>query len=345
MGAEFSFSAPFAKIAYCRIKYYMKKYFAAIISLSLAICLLFLPAFNVRNVDITEESSDKKVIKVFHADVTSGGKNSRGVFLQDMAREYNSLQSDVFVIVSIYEKDELLFAAQKDKADIISFGSGLSGAKEYLSPYCGRVSFSDEFLSAVTEGGEIYAVPWSYGGYFLVGEGEKVLTSKEGSPLAALFLTFENKLSQTDEKNMTEECYAEFLRGKNLAIVCTNKELSKILVKVERGHIKLPKITPLCGFTDMVNLLGVTKECGQKDEAEAFISYLTSQNVQKKLSRLNLFSPCSVKVYSSGSPFSEYEKGRINVKNVFSLEVANELARLAFHGDENARERLLEMIK
>ena len=326
--------------AFVGIKYAMKKIFAAVFCLMLCLCLVFMPAFNVKSVEIEGEGGVKKVIKVYHADCVDGGKNSRGSFLKDLAKKYNKLQSDVCVIVEVYEKSELLSAVENSPPDVVSFGSGLEGILPLLSPYGGKVNFSDEFISAVSVGGEIYAAPWSYNGYFLVG-GKNGVKKSGTSPFAAAYFS-DKEIVFSGERTSSEDAFQSYLSSKT-SFVCSAKEVTNLLSKVERGVIEMPEITPLSGYTDMVNVLGVCKKSENYAESEKFIEYVTSSSGEH-LTRLNLFSPC-IKVKYSVSPFSEYGKGKLVVKNVFDCENIDELAEKALGGDGNAKNALKERLK
>ncbi len=316
----------------------MKKILAVIFCFVLSLCLVFMPAFNIKGVDITGNSDQKKVLTIYHADVKSGGKNSRGSFLKSVAKEYGK-KENVLVIVEIYDKSELENAIKSGKPDIISFGSGLFSDANLFSPYRGRVNFFDEFFQAVEVDDVIYAVPWAYNGYFLIGSGDKTNALKDNSYLAAYLsekaLTLEGTLD-------SEVIYNEYLLKKT-SFVGTAKEVSKLMSRVERGKLDEFSCEVLCGFTDMINVLGIYSESENNAEAQTFIEYVTSESVQRKLSYLNLFSPCVKGIYSV-SPFSEYEKEKVVPLSVFDCENYCELAKLALSGDKNAQKEIEKIL-
>lgn len=317
----------------------MKKIFAVIFVVFFSVVLVFMPAFNMTGVDISKEDTPKKVLTIYHTDVKSGGKNSRGSFLKDVAKEYNKLQNDVFVIVELYEKSEIKNAISSGCPDIISFGSGLFDDETVFREYCGRVNFNDDFLSAVEVDNKIYAVPWSYNGYFLVGSGKTV--SVVGNGMLALYLS--KKELDVKTCDTVEECYNAFLSSKT-PFIATNKELTKLFSRVDRGKIEPFDTQILCGFTDMINVLGIYKNSENNLEAEAFIEYVTSEKVQRKLTRLNLFSPCIKGLYST-SPFSEFEDIPVIALNIFDDRDYCELSKNAYDGDEKAREEIERVLK
>lgn len=319
----------------------MKRILAVIFTIILGMTLLLLPAFNIIGADISEDHDDKKVLKLYHTDVKSGGRNSRGSFLKSVAREYNKLQSDVFVMVEIYEPKELNAAIREAPPDVISFGSGYFTDVSVLSPYCGRVSFLDDFLPAVEKDGTIYAVPWAYNAYFLVGEGDKVNYSCDNS-LLSVYLS-ENSVDLGECFSDANGCYEAFLSSKR-PFIATAKEVTKIISKAEKGTIELPRITSTGGFTDMINCLGVCRESEQKAEAERFIEYATSEKVQKRLTRLNLLSPCVKGLYST-LPFREAETQKVRALSVFDGKNHCDEAKAAICGDEKAQSEMKRLFE
>lgn len=318
----------------------MKRILAVIFVIVLGLTLLLLPAFNITGADITKEHDDKKVLKLYHVDVKSGGRNSRGSFLKSVAREYNKLQSDVFVIVEIYEQKELNAAISDSPPNIISFGSGSFPDESVLSPYGGRVSFSDDFLTAVEKNGTVYAVPWSYNAYFLVGDGDKVNYACDNS-LLSLCLSGE-KVALGDGFPDANGCYEAFISSKQ-PFIATAKEVTKIISKAERGAIELPEMTAAGGFTDMINCLGVCRESENKAEAERFIEYVTSEKVQKRLTRLNLLSPCVNGLYST-SPFKEVERQKVRALSVFDGKNYCDMAKAAIENDDEKAKSEIERL-
>ena len=331
------------------ISYHMKKYGKIILVGCLVAVMCVCPLVggfsHVKNYQETESV----FVEMWHVDTFSGGKNSRGEFLKNVAVNYNKHNKTQFIVVTVKTENELLKAlANGEKPDMISFGTGIGEAVlPYLLEYGGGIYSSDNFVESVTYSGKIMAVPWACGGYFRFGSGGGVTYGKEEctSPLMAEYLSkdeeLKNQISLQEQSDF--DSYLRYLEGGG-TLIGSQRDLVRIGQRIDAGKLNPMDIVPLTKYTDLVQCIGLVQGIDSEKTSIAvdFLEYLQSENVQNTISKLRMFSTTGVKMYSIDG-FSEFEKelNIIKMPCVFTpnevLENHDKLAFAAINGDKDAQ--------
>lgn len=321
----------------------MKKIAVLIVCLVLALNLIFMPAFLSNSVDISKSARPKIVLNLWHCDTVPGGKNSRATILKDIAYEFHQSDKDTYVIVSVYSYEEMLQALKEGKSpDLISFGNGSEEVLPYLREYNGNVAVLSELENAVSVQGKIMAVPWCYGLYYKI-ESEKSTLYCGDTAIPFAF----TKSEKAEIMGNIGECY-EFSVKNGYGFIGTNRELTKILIRVDNNKMNMPEISCIPQYSDLVNAIGICKDTENIKGCEAFLAFLQSEQSQSKVARLNLFSASGYKLFN-GLFLGRFEEreSKTYFENVFlsSLEKDKkvDLARKVIAGEmsvEQFREQI-----
>lgn len=329
----------------------MKKFRAIIIAVIFIAILIFAPVVKGGGFEIEQKREEQIVLEIWNIDNTPGGKNSRSGFLRSVAITYNkSIKNVFFIVKDMTENAAIEGIKQNQSPDLISFGTGF-GEKiiDYLKEYNGKVEVADKFIEAGEIKGKYYAVPWCFGGYFLTGNKKEFYSYKIKylSPFTALYYSKEYVDLDTfyleESKKAIDEAYSQFLSSSG-KFIATNREISKILTKVSNNKMEMPEILPLCGYVDNVVAISITKSCKNEKYSQLFIELLTSNNIQKRLIEINMFSTCGYELYTI-EPFKSYEQKEIKrVTHLFtpqeSLDKKDSLALTAIKGDKSSQDFL-----
>lgn len=280
-------------------------------------------------------------LKVWHIDSFEGGSGNRATFLEKMATQFHKANPNIFIVVQNLSEEEVLSAVENgDKADIISFSHHIANEiMENLSPLSVKNNAKEELLSCGQKNGKTYAVPWNMSGYCLIGNSqvdERILQTLnldsvysfdkgQYNYLAGLknnygqIAMMKNTTAKCDltkcDKNIfdktTYQAYTDFVANKGAVLLGTTRDVHRIENRVSLGSIQEVKYLPLGKFTDMVQFLGCMNSQNQLT-AECFIEYVTSNENQKQLKSIGLFSPNKLYLYNQ-SPFKDMEE-KLNQK-------------------------------
>ncbi len=271
----------------------MKKATTTIFTLLLLFVVVFTPTVAYRNTVkkgtyLISTENYKYILSVWHIDTFEGGKGSRGDFLQSVADEL--LGDGVIFNVSTHTESSAKENINKGiYPDVISFGTGFFEAVDLLQ----SISVNKD-TNLGKYGKKTYAYPWYNGGYFLIrkkGDNQpidKVILSKGDcfSPYIAL-ISQEIKYKTYEEKPQ-DEALAEFLSEKvGCALIGTQRDIVRLNNKNIECDVKF-----ISEFSDLFGFIGITTTDKEKaKKCVEFIEYLLSDDVQKRLSSLCLFSP------------------------------------------------------
>ncbi len=328
------------------MKKYRKIIIVAILVAVMCMCPLVGGFEHVKNYEETQTI----FVEMWHVDTFAGGKNSRGEFLKNVAVDYNKTHKSEFIVVTVKTEEELLESLRKgEKPDMISFGTGVGEeVLQYLEKYEGGIYASDNFVNAVSYGGEIMAVPWASGGYFRFGTGGGVTYGKEDctSPLMAEYFSEGEALSgEITLQNLSDfDSYLRYLEGGG-TLIGSQRDLVRIEQRIDAGKLNPMEIVALTEYTDLVQAIGLVDgiEDDKKAVSMGYLEYLQSDSVQKNISKLRMFSTTGIEMYSIDG-FSEMEKniGNIKVPCIFTanevLKNHDKLALNAINGDKEAQE-------
>ena len=291
----------------------------------------------------------KGVIKIWQIDCFEGGKGSRKQFLLSVARGFENQNQGVLVMVvshTIQSAEQAI--SQGETPDIISFGLGV----EVLSPT--QIQTKNSSLGGLV-GNKNYAVSWCRGGYFLIknpnfnskkGKNEQendksseienliVSQGEYTQPLVAL------ALEQIKVKNV--ECYSpldayvKFVSGREKHFLGTQRDIIRLN---NRGFEYTAQ--PLKNFNDLYQYASVTAtDENKRVYACAFLEYLLTESVQKRLTEIGMFSDFYTLDYQEKDFIYMQENSSFATFSAFTtkknLKDFQEKAKLAVLGDNTA---------
>ena len=282
----------------------------------------------------------KGVLSLWHADTFEGGSLSRLEFLKGRAMEFEKQNKGMFVSVQSFTfeqiKDKL---ADGEAFDLISFGAGIGEQlRSLLGVYGGAVNVRGDLLESGKLDGKILALPWTYGGYMLAAyqdnlAAEKILTGenvfthakkkrigkndRQMYSLGTGFGAFNNPFAVLEANGVKisgefdfggdfeatqYEAYENYLTGDNFSVLLgTQRDLSRFVVRENNGKLKPCQFVFLGGYTDLVQYVGYfPSDRVKKQICEGFMEYLTSDTVQRRLSKIEMFSVADKNIFTQG---------------------------------------------
>ncbi len=289
---------------------------------ALVFCIAFTAVYGKykisAGVTVKPKPPEKTIISVWQIDTFEGGTGSRQRFLSENARAFEKANPEILVMVTTQTAESAKTAFENGlRPDLVSYGAGveLSGFSEIN---CGRNT------ACGLIGEKQFAAVWCRGVYALYENPEIIKTEYEKTavsagnfniPAAAFALSsaFGSKANDkagvqneagiiTDgrtggeglpifDESKTEylspmDAYIKFVSGKAKYLLGTQRDAVRLK---NRGFSA--KMTPLIGFSDLNQFISLTStEQTKAVYAERFIQYLLTDEVQKKLNRINMFS-------------------------------------------------------
>ncbi len=316
----------------------------------LSFCVLF--TFFVGRNEIGKEKNlsttngYKGIITLWHIDTFEGGTGSRKQFLLKTAREYEKINDGVLIFATSHTVESVKENFAKGTyPDLISYGQGVE--VENLLALTN--------ISAVEGGkigGEVVAIPWCRGGYFLIrnnnfkpkkGEGKKCLVSNAeySLPLLAL-LDWKNKFDLLIKNQYS--AYQEFVNNNAEYLLGTQRDVVRLINREFSFSAQ-----PLSTYNDLYQYISIIKGDEEKvEECRGFVDFLLSEKQQKKLAGLNMFS-CFYEVEFENEYMIEMQKlksfpsvSAFNTKEII-LELKN-LSYSAYGGNEDSVNKLKKFI-
>ncbi len=268
-----------------------------------------------------ESVSRPAVLSLWHTDTFEGGRGSRAAFLKRVAAEYGKKNGGVIVLVSSYTIEGLQAALKKGEApDLLSFGIGADvdpaafvplGAEFFKGLKTGAGaggSASGDYGSVSGSGAKTaFAAPWCMNCYALYTEkgdfanasAENTLIARGGKNLAeaAAGLTFAGESISGGAKESVA-AYAAFLNGEKEFLLGTGRDVYRFAARLRAVRAKF-----LSAYNDLYQQIGVLSARTNREKRAAgaeFIRYLLSEEVQKRLPQIGMFS-AYYKVYGAGA--------------------------------------------
>lgn len=331
-------------------------------ALLFAVFMAAVPLFVFDRLDdggMTQDAAYQGILTLWSVDGFEGGSGSRSEFLKGRAIEFEQKHKGVFVSVQNYTYEQVKQKlADGDKFDLISFSAGVGQElKGLLDRYSMAVNVRDDLLAGGKIGGDIFALPWAYGGYALFAFDDMLQKSGESlsvdrvfncgftkndkhktkiaslggglasfnNPFAALRKNGVSKVLSADAFDQSEytsyQAYQSFLtKNKFSVLLGTQRDLSRLSLRQSQGKLDAMSSVYLSGFTDLVQYIGYRDNGGARgDYAQAFMQYLTSDAAQKRLTKIEMLSP-ALDIYASGMQ-DEMERalsGRLETVNAFT---------------------------
>ncbi len=280
--------------------YMVKKIIISIICISIVVASLFLINVNESYI-IYPQKEYSQVLSLWQIDTFSGGKGSRTSFLRRVANDFSNKHPEVLFLVTSHTVESATKSINEGKMpDLISYGA------------CG-FTFIEKFAKLknydVIDGDynnkNRYAVSWCKGGYFSLkkGHGEKIIVQDvEGGNIFLALINQETKVSNFEIYN-EEYAYSLFLRSQNATLYGNQRNI----VRLQNANVEFTS-SPITTYNDMFQYVSIMTSNGQKIAyANTFIDYLLSDEVQKKLVDISMFSTKNIKLYNDNEHYSLFE--------------------------------------
>lgn len=265
-----------------------------VISLFLVFTLCFTVVSGKYSIDkVTDKDDYKCILSVWHVDTFQGGSNSRKQFLSNISKDFEKENKGVIVSVNDRKIENIEDDFNRGVfPDLISFGNGL-----LVEPTV-NIKLNDSFFTC-TENGKLKSVPWCCGNYFLIKNVDfnykkrdinSLVVSKSAYNQPLLCFNEIDKTFMKIDVKESDKAFVSFYYGEYEYLLGTQRDI----VKLENLNKKY-EYECISSFNDLFQYLSITSR--QKDKqiySQKFIEYLLSDKVQKKLSKLNLFS-CFIK--------------------------------------------------
>lgn len=291
-----------------------KKTFFQIISFLLVLSVFLVPVFLIPQINKnTQRTNPKEVfLELWNVDTFEGGKASRGAFLEKQAVNFQKTNTNVYIIVKNLSTEQAeLQLASGAVPDFVSYGIG---AGKMFKTLCKDVKNFD-----VREDLKIpKVVPWCLGGYVLCSiknidlkDENAILNNTIGFGvknticLSALNENVEEvgKLEKVYEKSKTAgygeyNAYEDFLKQEFDVLLGTQRDFFRLLNRINLGALDSCKFNFLSGYSDLVQWFSVLTDDEEKTKIiENFIDFILSEDIQRKLVNIGMFSSTGLLIY------------------------------------------------
>lgn len=253
----------------------------------------------------------KTVITVWNIDTFEGGTGSRADFLSSALKSLNA--DGIIALVKTQTAESMENALKNGEIpDMISFGVG-----------CGEiVNYAREIPFKSFSGGELngryLAVPWCFGGYYLIAKSgdnrlidelfdsnaaktaEKLIVSDGENILPVLSLKFLG-ITANAAFFPPKDAYSRFLSEKNAVLLGTQRDIKRIEKKKDEYVVR-----PVQGYSDLVQYIAVTTKSDEKYRyCKLAVERLLSEDVQGKLYKIGMMRTDGKN--NDGADFYEYD--------------------------------------
>lgn len=264
----------------------------AAVVLSLVLTPIF--CFNCEN-EGGGENGYKFALTAWQIDCFEGGIGSRTEFLRSVADDFQS--DDAVVLVKTHTVESARIAVEKGEIpDVLSFGVGADFALRVA-----RVLKTSDDCGGGEVDGNVLALPWCAGGYYLIAkEGDKrlidevfdsdkekiakgVVVSQNEYTLPVLALKFAQIKGEGLLYLPPSDAYVRFIEKGGL-LLGTQRDARRL---EKRGVAFVAE--PLRGYTDIVQYVAVSTADDEKySSCVEFVERLRSEEVQSELYRIGM---------------------------------------------------------
>lgn len=354
---------------------------AVLIPIYIIVFLLFMfPKNNI--ISENNLSAKTEIAELWHIDMFEGGSGSRGGFLKQRAVEFEKTQKGSFILIKIMTYEQMLESlAQGYYPDIFSYSCGI--ACDILPEICafnGSIEIYENLLFSGVLENKVFAVPWCCGAYIIAGITEYLNNpdcdykdilfnsyieknknslysftfgnSLFNNPLLAAFAC-NNSLrisenSYNAEKIYTQyEAYSKFIsKNSSVFLLGTQRDYIRITAKTNASDFSYDEID---GFTDLGCYLSISKNTNKTLLCQNYIEYILSENIQQKLTDINMFSVNLNNLYDD-ELMQAIQQNLYNYKvlNTFTAKeilIENrKLALEALNGNQTSIEKTLQIL-
>ncbi|HEY8423883.1 MAG TPA: hypothetical protein VIL23_03905 [Clostridia bacterium] len=309
----------------------LKKIIRALPYVFLACVLVCVPLFvfpNLKKEDAPKSPGVQGIVRMWHIENFEGGSQSRQQFLLRQMIEFEKKNPGLYVSVQTLTKSQALDQIEQGVLpDLVSFGTGVGDIfLNYAQEYQGKLNIRQEFIKAGSQGKKILAVAYMTGGYVIVcnsglaksmgidtnnnlidnifregqiyNKGKSVryslVSARENNlPLAAVLKTSAGVFKQNSyfEAQTQFDAYNVFVSQNALMLLGTQRDINRIINRVNQNNMFECDIIYLEGYTDLVQYLAITAQNEEtRQKAQMVIEHLTSVTAQYAVSQIGMFS-------------------------------------------------------
>lgn len=313
--------------------------FLCLLCLAIAAIACLYPVFGVEQKKT--ESERAGILRVWQIDSFEGGRGSRALFLNSVARIYEN-KSNMFVLITTHTPESAANAvAEGQLPDVISYGPGLEFIADIARPLPGYT------FDAGKLGGETFAYPWCRGSYFLLtGEGDfsdvtpqnTVFSIGRGASVTVAAAV--EGYAGTYAAEPSVQAYVDLIGGKYRYMIGTQRDVWRLRTRAYTFSAR-----PLTAFSDLFQYVSVCAEDGgQYSAALEFVEVLLSKEVQESVTSIGMLS-IDYTIYTGDEIFmaAEREPPRSTVSAFLTLSARRELEQLAeetLNGDKSSAKKL-----
>ncbi len=284
--------------------YKAKKIIGSILLVIISVSSIFLIKTNY-SFTIYPKKEYNEVLSIWQIDTFSGGKGSRTSFLRNVANNFSKKHPETLFLVVNHSVESASKSISEGKMpDIISYGGcGFDFIEKFtkLKDY--------DIVDGNYDNNSRYAVSWCRGGYFIIkkGNGQKVIIQDCQGGNVFLSLISDQVKVNTFEIHNEEYAYSLFLRSKDATLIGNQRNIVRLI----KAGVEFES-TPINTYSDLYQYLSVMTSDNKKlVHINVFIDYLLSEEVQKKLVDIAMFSVTNVKLYNDNEHFSAFENTKI----------------------------------
>lgn len=315
------------------------------------------------------ESTESTFLKLWHIDSFEGGSGNRAGFLSRIAVKYHAKKASCFVVVQTLSEEEAINAISTGNLpDLISFSHHVA------NNFCDKLQTIDiksparaEIQKFAEKDGKTYALPWYMSGYCLIGNSavdERVLTQLSvdtaysfGKPDAknpkyAYTAGLKNSYAQvamlensnahanlkTCDPQMLEktsfEAYSDFTKNNASVLLGTARDFYRVQNRTNLNAMQTCAYVPLKKFSDLIQYIGILNP-QQQAQSENFISFLLSNENQRALASIGLFSATDLDIYADNE-YKNFEKAMHTITKSISIFATPEEKRNLYKKAINA---------
>ena len=240
----------------------------------------------------------KTVLSFWQIDCFEGGTGSRASFIKSVAVDFEKKENCLVTVLSMTKNDAMEKLKSGVVPDVISYSSGLGEVAGLITPID---------RSPYSSGGDVLgkqlAVAWAMGGYVKISKkntiSDKIIISKGDSTAPEIACYFSDIPIDNAEFCSPQTAAEKFKRSDYGVLIGTQRDLYRFKRSLENFDI-----TPLSGFTDLIQYASVTsKEESKLALSKSFVKYLTSDG-QKNVNNIGLLSVADRFNSSTDAPVS-----------------------------------------
>lgn len=279
----------------------MKKFLTVLTAVVTLAVVIACPFFLKKKSALSEGKT--AVVTLWHVDSFEGGKGSRCTFLRNAASAFSKKNKYVTFLVTNYTLQGLKTAlSDGNLPDLISFG----GCSLDVGNLAKKIDFN------VLDGGELsknkrYAVSYLKGGYFKIEKGsnsQTVILSKSDFTSPEIACLLSGVKGESFEVLPSQKACNAFIIKKDAVMIGTQRDVIRL-----RNNNQEIKVTPLSDYCDLFQYVSLTSKNDKSEYyARQFINYLLSDEVQQKVTTLNMYSVNKTGLYTGDEYFSDGEK-------------------------------------